>query len=139
MRQQLHRAGRCEMKRAIMGAVLVSALNSPALADDVEVPVAFRNPVAATSTSSADRAADMLLVAQLADAVSTRTMLRNPRAFERNPILRPFVRSDAGAMGVVLVTNALARLAFRHAPIVLDGLAALEAGCFVNNLRVMAK
>ncbi len=107
------------MKRiAILSALCVACcLPTPARADDLAA------------------AANALLAAQLADAVSTRALLRQPGAFERDPLARPFVRSDVTAIGAAVVANFIARAIFRHRPATMRVFAGIVAVAVGNNVR----
>jgi hypothetical protein len=58
-----------------------------------------------------------------------------PGRFERDPLARPFVHSDATAIGFAVVTNLIARTVFRHNPLALKIFAGAEGSMIVNNLR----
>lgn len=82
--------------------------------------------------------ANQLLGTQLADAITTRILLQEPNTFERDPIAKPFVRTNLGALAGVIVTNAIVRLVFHHSPQVLQAAQRVEEGAVLNNLRVIS-
>ena len=86
------------------------------------------------------REANVALVLNVADMATTRALfIRSPYAFERNPIARPFVRSDAAALGYAVATNLIGRFLLRHAPKAFRFIDALEVGCLLNNARVLSR
>lgn len=84
-------------------------------------------------------ASNQLLEAQFADAITTRALLQRPQDYERNPLARPFVANNLKSLGGVLAANLVARILFRHAPIVTRLLTGVEAICVGNNVRVLEK
>jgi hypothetical protein len=89
------------------------------------------------SQARADEAARVLPY-QLADAITTRVLLRRPCTFERDPLARPAVRSDLGAVASAVVLN----LAFRRFGAkrgFLRIVAGTEALAVANNVRDIAR
>jgi hypothetical protein len=94
----------------------------------------FRNPVTTVEVKSS--CANVLLGIQLADALTTRAILGRG-GYERDPLARPFVRSNFGAYAAVAVTNTVARsLTHRH-PSLMCAVAGVESIAVVNNVRVL--
>ena len=109
------------MKPLLIAVVLAALMIRPASADDAAV------------------AANQLLAAQIADAVTTRVMIQQSNTFERDPLARPFVHSNLAEAGAVVATSLLVRVLFRHAPTVMRLLTVVEAACVVNNVRVISR
>jgi hypothetical protein len=84
-------------------------------------------------------AANELLAVQIADAVTTRSLIERPWCYERDPLAKPFVRSDVTIAATVVVTNLIARRIFRHAPAVLRVLAGVDAVAVANNVRILSR
>jgi hypothetical protein len=109
------------MKAALIAvALLAAALPFPASADELA------------------RDGNLALVAQLADAVTTRYNLRDTGVpcvrTERDPLARPFARSDVGDLAMTVVVNFALRKAFARRPKWLRLVAVAEAGVAANNL-----
>jgi hypothetical protein len=84
-------------------------------------------------------AGNQLLGVQIADAITTRSLLEYPGCYERDPLAKPFVHSDIAIGAMVVVTNVVARRLFRHAPGVLRILAGVDAVAVGNNVRVLSR
>jgi hypothetical protein len=69
----------------------------------------------------------------LLDMATTRLSIEHTNGSETNPIARPFVRSDAGAIGYAVLTTALERIVFRKHPRALIGVAGVEAYASIRN------
>ena len=58
-----------------------------------------------------------------------------PGVGQRDPLARPFVRSDAVAIGAAVVANLIARAIFRRRPAALRLFAGIETAAVGNNIR----
>ncbi len=67
------------------------------------------------------------------DMATTRLSIAHTNGVETNPIARPFVASDVGALGYAILTNALERVVFRRHPKAFIGVDAVEAYAVVRN------
>ena len=85
--------------------------------------------------------ANQLLAAQIADAVSTRALLTMPCAcgYETDPLARGVVRSNAGEIAAIVVTNILTRSLFRRAPRVVRAMTVVEGILAGNNFRLFMR
>ncbi len=75
---------------------------------------------------------------QLADAYTTRTVILRG-GYERDPLAKPFVRSNAGAYGVALFANVVARIVTRRSPSLMCVAAGIESIAVANNIRVIGR
>jgi hypothetical protein len=107
--------------------ILLSML--PAKAESV----GFRNPIV---TQEKATCATILLGVQLADAATTREILGRG-GYERDPLAKPFVRSNFGAFAAVAVTNTVARILTHRHPSLMCVVAGGESMAVVNNVRVL--
>lgn len=119
------------MNKTLIGATLVAALSSSALADE-PVTIAFRNPVQpkAASNAGCSIAAGVL---QIGDFATTRDIIR-AGGYERNPLVP--AKSNLGAALYFAGTYLLVR---RLAPRAMCGLAVMEAAADANNVRALAR
>jgi hypothetical protein len=97
--------------------------------------VGFRNPIV---TQEKATCANIMLGVQLADAYTTRSILREG-GYERDPLARGLVRSDVGAYASAIVLNVAARYAFHRHPAYMCYTAALESAAVLNNLNVLER
>jgi hypothetical protein len=97
--------------------------------------VGFRNPIV---TQEKATCANIMLGVQLADAYTTRSILRQG-GYERDPLARGLVRSDVGAYVSTIVLNVAARYAFHRHPAYMCYAAALESAAVFNNLNVLER
>jgi hypothetical protein len=93
----------------------------------------FRNPIVAQGKATC---ANVLLAVQLADAATTREIL-GQGGYERNPLAKPFVRSNFGAFAAVAVTNTVARILTHRHQSLMCVVAGVESIAVVNNVRVL--
>jgi hypothetical protein len=99
--------------------------------------VALAAVAAAPMPARADDAAK-LLPWQIADALTTRAILSHPCGYERDPLVRPFVRSDLGALAGAVVTNLLVRR-FVHQRRGLRIAIGTEQAAVANNLATLER
>ena len=112
-------------------AILALASTAPAQADTIE----FRNPVALVVQNRDVQCANAALVMQLADAATTRVILRNG-GYERDPLARGAVRSDVGAFALAFVLNYAVRILIPHQAC---NVALVETLAVANNLGDLRK
>lgn len=105
--------------KTLLIALLLVACGAPARADEAAV------------------AANQLLAAQIADAVTTRAAFRLPGFYERDPLARPFVHNDLSMAASVIVINLVVRRLFH--PVVLRLLTGADAVSVANNFRVLSR
>jgi hypothetical protein len=111
------------MLKFLIALFLVLAMSIPA-------------PVLADPTAVA---ANQLLAAQLADAISTQELLKHPGAFERDPLAKPFTHSYEAQIGAAIALNVAGRILFKHAPEVLRVFTYIEGAAVANNVNVIIK
>jgi len=99
---------------ALLGCLILGTA-APARADDVT------------------RLSNVSFALTLLDMATTRLSIAQTYGTENNPIARPFVRSDAGALGYAVLTTALERVVLRKHPRAFVGIAGVEAYAVVRN------
>lgn len=118
------------MKRTLAAIVLAAAF----IADPWPYPLGA--PPATADEPAV--AANALLLLQAGDDLTSRSVMLHG-GYERDPLARGIVRSNAGVIISTLALNLAARLLFRHAPHVTEAFAGVEAAAIVNNARVIRR
>jgi hypothetical protein len=103
-------------------------------------------PTAARADEIA-RTSNATAILSVLDAITTRANIANGSADERNPIARPFVRTNVGTAlyfaSAVASVNLFARILHRTSPAAartfLVANAAFEAACVANNTRYLGR
>ncbi len=111
----------------LIGAALAAALSLPAIAESI----AFRNPAQNIPVQCANAA----LVMQLADAATTRAILRRG-GYERDPLFKGVVRSDLGAFAGAIALNYVVRRMLPHQAC---NVARIETLAVANNLGALRR
>lgn len=93
-------------------------------------------PVTARASDQA-AAANQLLAAQLLDAVTTRAILQRPGGYERDPLAKPFVKTNAEAFASVVLINFVARKFLK--PTLLRIFAGVHLVGTVNNIKDLSR
>jgi hypothetical protein len=92
----------------------------------------FLQPVAARA-DELTRLSNASFALTVLDMATTRLSIAHTNGSENNPLARPFVRSDVGALGYAVLTTALERVVFHRHPRAFIGIEAVEAGAVVRN------
>lgn len=94
--------------------------------------MAYAEPAVARA-DELTRMANTSFAFTLLDMATTRLSIAHTNGVESNPIARPFVRSDIGALGYAVLVTAFERVIFRKHPRAFIGVDATEAYASVHN------